>query len=233
MPVYRLDERIAFPPPELADDSGVLAVGGDLRPQRLLLAYSLGIFPWYNRGMPILWHSPDPRMAMRPRDLHVPRSLAKAMRRQPYTIKLDTAFESVIAACALTPRPGQDDTWITQEMLAAYVHLYELGFAHSVEAWAGDDLVGGLYGVSLGGVFFGESMFAWASDASKLAFVALVRQLEAWEFSLIDCQVHTDHLERFGAGLWPRADFLAELAVAVDRPTRRGPWQLELDLIDT
>ncbi len=226
MPVYRLDERIAFPPPQLADRDGLLAVGGDLSPERLLLAYSLGIFPWYSEGLPILWHSPDPRMVLRVSELHVPRSLAKAMRREPYAIRCDTAFAAVIEHCASAERDNQDSTWITRDMIDAYCRLHELGFAHSIEAFVGDRLAGGLYGVSLGGVFFGESMFALEKDASKIAFVQLVRALAQWEFSLVDCQVHTPHLARFGAHQWPRARFLAELERALAAPTRRGRWDL-------
>jgi leucyl/phenylalanyl-tRNA---protein transferase len=225
MPVFRLDERVAFPPPDLAED-GLLAVGGDLRPERLLTAYSQGIFPWYEDGLPILWHSPDPRMVLRAEDLHVPRSLAKTMRRRPYQVTLDSAFRDVVGACAATARPGQEGTWITAEMIEAYVVLHRLGFAHSVEAWRGDELVGGLYGVSLGAVFFGESMFSRAPDASKVAFVTLVRDLARRDIRLIDCQVHTEHLARFGATEWPRARFLKALAIALRNPTRKGKWRL-------
>ena len=231
MPIFRLDERLIFPPPALADRNGILAIGGDLRPERLLLAYSMGIFPWYSEEMPILWHSPDPRLVLTPATLHVGRSLRKAIRRRPYEIRLDTAFADVIAACARTPRPGQDGTWITDDMRAAYVELHRRGFAHSAEAWQGQRLVGGLYGVSLGGVFFGESMFADASDASKIAFVTLVRQLHAWGIDLIDCQVHTDHLSSLGAEEWPRSMFLASLERAVRQPTRKGRWRLDEGLL--
>ncbi len=215
-----------FPPVELAED-GLLAVGGDLRPERLLLAYSHGIFPWYGKDLPILWHSPDPRMVLHPDELVVNRSLAKQLRRAPYQLKLDTAFGAVLQGCAEAPREGQRGTWLIPEMISGYQRMHELGFAHSAEAWRDGELVGGLYGVALGGCFYGESMFARAPDASKLAFVALVRQLAAWGFTLIDCQVHTDHLARFGAREIPRAQFLAELAVALDAPTRRGAWVFE------
>ncbi len=226
MPVYRLDERLWFPPPEKAED-GLLAVGGDLRPERLLLAYGLGIFPWYHEGIPILWHSPDPRTVLDVNKLHVPRSLAKAIRRAPYTIRCDTAFREVMTACGEKPRPGQDGTWITDDMLAAYTELHALGFAHSFEAFDGDQLVGGLYGVSLGTCFFGESMFAHAPDASKIAFVTAVHQLAAWGINLVDCQVHTEHLERFGAEEWPRSRYLAVVRAAVRQPTRRGVWRFD------
>jgi leucyl/phenylalanyl-tRNA--protein transferase len=226
MPVYRLDERLVFPPPEEAED-GLLAVGGDLRPERLLLAYARGIFPWYGEGLPILWHSPDPRMVLTADRLIVNRSLAKTIRRGRYRVELDRAFADVVRACAAVPRPGQDGTWITEDMIAAYVRLHELGYAHSAEAWEGDALVGGIYGVSLGGAFFGESMFAHRPDASKVAFVTLVEQLARWGIDLIDCQVHTDHLERFGAVEWPRPRFLAALARALEHPTRKGAWALD------
>jgi leucyl/phenylalanyl-tRNA---protein transferase len=227
MPVFRLGPRLAFPPPELADETGLLAVGGDLSPRRLLLAYSLGIFPWYGEDLPILWHSPDPRMVLEPDRIVVSRSLRKEMRRGRFRVRLDSAFEQVIRGCAETPRPDQDGTWITAEMFDAYVELYRLGYAHSAEAWLGDELVGGLYGVSLGRAFFGESMFSRASDASKVAFVALVDQLRRWRIDLIDCQVHTEHMARFGAEQWPRPRFLRGLAAALEHPTRHGPWRFD------
>lgn len=226
MPIFRLDHRLTFPPVEYAED-GLLAVGGDLRPERLLLAYRSGIFPWYSEGQPILWHSPDPRMVLVAADLEVPRSLRKTVRRQPYRVSLDTAFGKVVAACASVERPGQSGTWITPEMQAAYRELHRRGFAHSVEAWQDRRLVGGLYGVSLGAAFFGESMFALAPDASKVAFVRLVEQLVRWGIGLVDCQVHTDHLARFGAVEWPRRRYLAALKKALAAPTRMGPWSFE------
>jgi leucyl/phenylalanyl-tRNA--protein transferase len=227
VPVFRLDDRLVFPPPHLADDSGLLAVGGDLKPERLLLAYSQGIFPWYQRGQPILWHSPDPRMVLVADQLRVPRSLAKAARKAPFRLTLDTAFRGVIDGCASARRPGQRGTWITPAMRNAYTDLHRRGVAHSVEAWEGDTLAGGLYGVSLGAAFFGESMFARVPDASKVAFVALVRQLARWGITLVDCQVHTDHLSRFGAEEWPRHEFLAALEKALAGPTRPGPWSFD------
>ncbi|GAB4559613.1 MAG: leucyl/phenylalanyl-tRNA--protein transferase [Haliangiales bacterium] len=227
MPIFRLDERLLFPPPELADSNGILAVGGDLSADRLLLGYSMGIFPWYSDGMPILWHSPDPRMVLTPDGLYVSRSLRKVMRKRRYEIRLDTAFETVIDACAEVPRPDQDGTWITSDMRESYIELHRLGYAHSAEAWDGDTLVGGLYGVSIGGAFFGESMFTRAPDASKIAFVTLVRQLAAWDIRLIDCQVHTDHLARFGAEEISRAVFLRALQRVLQRSTRRGRWRFD------
>jgi leucyl/phenylalanyl-tRNA--protein transferase len=226
MPVFLLDDRLAFPPPEAAED-GLLAVGGDLRPERLLLAYSQGIFPWYSQGQPILWHSPDPRLVLLANQVHLPRSLRKTLRKGAYRVTLDTAFREVITACASARRPGQRGTWITPDMREAYVALHRRGYAHSVEAWREGRLAGGLYGVSLGAAFFGESMFARAPDASKVAFAVAVGQLLRWGITLIDCQVHTDHLARFGAVEWPRRDYLAELRRALDRPTRTGPWRLD------
>jgi leucyl/phenylalanyl-tRNA--protein transferase len=166
-------------------------------------------------------------MVLRVEDLHVPRSLAKAMRHGTYRITLDSAFREVVEACAAMDRPGQDGTWITSEMISAYQTLHRLGFAHSVEAWRGDELVGGLYGVSLGSAFFGESMFSRAADASKVAFVTFVRDLARRSIGLVDCQVHTEHLARFGAEEWPRERFLEALAAALRHPTRKGKWRLE------
>ena len=224
MPVYRLSDQIAFPPAELADESGLLAVGGGLEPQRLLLAYASGIFPWYSEGQPILWHAPDPRMVLLSSELHVNRSLKKSIAKTELRISLDEAFSDVVRRCAEVGRPDQDGTWITDEMCSAYSRLHELGFAHSCEAWREDELVGGLYGVSIGYVFFGESMFAKESNASKIAFVHLVRQLETWGVELIDCQVYTEHLERFGASEWSRRSFHEALESAIEAPTRRGQW---------
>lgn len=235
MPVFRLDDRLVFPPVHLAED-GLLALGGDLRPERLILGYTKGIFPWYAENLPILWHSPDPRMVMTTRDLIIQRSLKKQIKRKPYRLAMDTAFLDVLTGCASAPRPGQTGTWLIPEMVDAYMKLYELGFAHSIEAWSPgvdgqpDTLAGGLYGVSLGAAFFGESMFAKAPDASKIAYAACVRQLDAWGIGLIDCQVHTDHLERFGAYEIPRADYLQLLTGALDEPTRRGRWAFEMSL---
>jgi len=228
MPVFRLGEDPeAFPPPDAAEPNGLLAVGGDLSARRLLGAYARGIFPWYSEGQPILWHSPNPRFVLLPEGLHVAASLKKTLKRKPYEVRLDTAFAQVIDACSRTPRPGQDGTWITEEMKDAYVALHRLGLAHSAEAWRGSELVGGLYGVSLGSAFFGESMFAHAPDASKVAFATLVGWLKAQGFTLVDCQVYTDHLARFGAEEWPRKRFLTALETALEAPTLRGKWSLE------
>jgi leucyl/phenylalanyl-tRNA---protein transferase len=217
--VYLLeDDPEAFPPPERADRSGLLAVGGDLRPERLLAGYRRGIFPWYSEGQPILWHSPDPRFVLLPERLHVSRSLAKTLRRGSYRLSSDTAFARVVEACARVPRPGQDGTWITEAMQEAYRTLHRLGHAHSVEAWQGEQLVGGFYGVAVGRIFFGESMFAVAPDASKVAFATAARALFDTGCMLIDCQVETDHLARFGAADLPRRRFLQLLTAGLSGP---------------
>jgi leucyl/phenylalanyl-tRNA--protein transferase len=229
VPVFRLDEKLVFPPAEFAE-GGLLAVGGDLRAERLLLAYSLGIFPWYEEGQPILWHSPDPRMVLLPSELRVSRSLRKTWAHGTFTLKMDTAFGRVIEECATVSRPGQRGTWITGEMRDAYLDLHSRGYAHSVEAWRGGELVGGLYGVSLGAAFFGESMFARARDASKVALASLCRQLERWRITLVDCQVYTPHLERLGAVEWSRKRFLLTLRKALGARTRMGPWSFDGDL---
>ena len=227
MPVYRLDNALRFPDPADADESGLLAVGGDLGPERLLLAYSLGIFPWYEEGQPILWHSPNPRMVLRPEELRLSRSLRKTLRSGRFDLVLDRAFPEVIRACAEIPRRGQRGTWITTDMIEAYEHLFERGYAHSAEAYVEGELVGGLYGVSLGSCFFGESMFSRHANASKAAFAALSLQLASWGFTLLDCQLPTPHLARFGAVEWGRERFLATLRTALAVPTRRGRWHFD------
>ncbi len=221
--MYRLGPDVVFPPPEEAEESGLLAVGGDLSPERLLLAYALGIFPWYDEP-PILWFSPDPRMVLIPAELHVPRRLERTLRSGRFETSFDLAFSRVIRACAEAPRKGQEGTWINADMIAAYERLHEEGLAHSCEAWQEGALVGGVYGVSLGSAFFGESMFHHRSDASKVALVTLVRRLAAWDFTLLDCQMHTEHLAHFGAVEWPRPRFQAALRDALESPTRRGRW---------
>jgi len=231
MPVFALTQEIFFPSPELASPEGLLAVGGDLQPERLLLAYASGIFPWPVEGMPLLWHSPDPRMVLTTGTAKISRSLRKTLRQGIFRVTLDQSFDEVITACASIHRPRQGGTWIIEEMLEAYKNLHVLGFAHSIEAWRGSDLVGGLYGVSLGTVFYGESMFARETDASKVAFATLLRQLEVWGIHLIDCQVYTPHLASFGATEWPRRRFLAELRGCIRQPTRSGPWEFDKDLV--
>ncbi|GMR03566.1 MAG: leucyl/phenylalanyl-tRNA--protein transferase [Gammaproteobacteria bacterium] len=220
-----------FPPADLASPEGLLAIGGDLRAERLLEAYRHGIFPWYNEDQPILWWSPDPRAVLFPKKLKVSRSLKKTLRANTFKVSFDTCFREVTQACALPRRKhGAGGTWITREMLEAYCRLHEQGYAHSVESWVEDRLVGGLYGVALGGVFFGESMFSRASNASKVAFVHLVRQLEAWGYTLIDCQVPSAHLESLGAEEIRRRDFLTLLDKALVLHDRKGPWRFDSNL---
>ncbi len=208
-------DNIDFPHPDLAltEPNGLLAVGGDLSPQRIINAYLNGIFPWYSADEPILWWSPDPRAVLFPDKLHVSRSLKKTIRKNIYTTTLDQAFEQVINHCSQTPRKDQDGTWITDEMAQAYLYLHKLGFAHSAECWLDGELVGGLYGLALGRVFFGESMFSHCSNASKVAFVHLLDELKKADYALIDCQVTTDHLLSLGAEEIPRNQFLNLLKV--------------------
>jgi leucyl/phenylalanyl-tRNA---protein transferase len=213
----------------LTSPNGLLAAGGDLSPERLIQAYGLGIFPWFSEGEPILWWSPDPRMVLFPAQLKVARSLRKALKRD-YEVRADTAFREVVLACARTRRPGQRGTWITQGIVDAYCRLHALGFAHSVETWVDGELAGGLYGVAVGRVFFGESMFTRVTDCSKIAMVHLVRQLERWEFELIDCQMATSHLASFGALEVPRSEFSARVANLVNYRLAEGIWTLDHDL---
>lgn len=227
MPVYRLTREIIFPPPDHAEPDGLLAVGGDLRSQRLLLAYQLGIFPWYSEGLPILWWSPDPRMVLEPKDFHVSRRLRQTLKKGRFQVTFDQAFSSVIQACAKVRRRGQHGTWITPEMEDAYIRLHELGFAHSAESWLKGILVGGIYGVSLGRCFFGESMFHYKTDASKVALAILVQYLKAWGFHMIDAQVTTRHLLSLGAKEIRRHLFLENLKVALGFPTLRGKWDAQ------
>lgn len=226
----RLSSALRFPPAEQAGRDGLLAWGGDLSPERLVLAYRSGIFPWFSAGQPILWWSLDPRTVLETNLVTVPRSLGKVVRQRRYRITLDRAFAQVVEACAAAPRPGQDGTWIDARMKTAYLALHERGVAHSAEAW--DDqgqLVGGLYGVAVGRLFAGESMFAQRPDASKVAFVHLVRQLERWGFPLIDCQMATAHLQRFGAVNWPRTRYLDAIRTLAQPPDRLGPWSFDQD----
>jgi len=221
-----------FPDPSYAlqEPDGLLAVGGDLSPARLLNAYRQGIFPWYSEGQPILWWSPNPRAVLFPDAFKISRSLSKTLRKQLFHVTLDTTFSEVIDACS-EPRPDQEGTWITADMKQAYNQLHRVGFAHSVEVWEGDVLVGGLYGVSLGKVFFGESMFARRSDASKVGFAHLVEQLKVWGFGLIDCQVHTGHLSSLGAEDIPRETFLELLDTWCDPfDAHQGQWQLDPEI---
>ena len=226
--MFRLSQRgddLRFPPVEFASPEGLLAVGGDLRVERLLEAYRHGIFPWYNDDQPILWWSPDPRAVIFPHKLHVSRSLKRTIRLGGFTVTLDTRFRDVMHGCA-GPRPQYPEggTWITAQMVKAYVQLHELGYAHSVETWREGRLVGGLYGVALGSIFFGESMFTRVPDASKVALVSLVRQLQAWGFRIFDCQQPSRHIKTLGAEDIPRSEFLDHLADALTQPDRRGSW---------
>jgi leucyl/phenylalanyl-tRNA---protein transferase len=225
--LFRLSPRptAPFPDPALAETepNGLLAVGGDLSPQRLRNAYRLGIFPWYGAGQPILWWSPDPRLVLLPDGLRVSRSLRRTLRRGAFTVSLDRDFSAVVRACA-APRPDAGGTWILPEIACAYERLHGLGLAHSAETWQGDELVGGLYGVALGRAFFGESMFSRASDASKVALVHLARCLSAWGYALIDCQVYTPHLASLGGVETPRTKFQRRLADAVDEPVATEAW---------
>ena len=225
MPVFLLSEELIFPPVHLAAEGGLLAVGGDLSLERLLLAYGRGIFPWYVEGEPILWWSPDPRLILYPEEIYVSRSLKRTLNTGMFEVTMDRAFDRVIRACARSRLQKGEATWIGADMIQAYGRLHENGFAHSVEAWQGKELAGGLYGVSLGGCFFGESMFTSASNASKVAFVHLARQLSDWSFTLIDCQVTTGHLMRFGAQEVSRPVFLDLLKTALELPTRQGTWE--------
>jgi leucyl/phenylalanyl-tRNA--protein transferase len=226
VPVFRLSRQVLFPDPSLAEEDGLLAVGGDLSPDRILRAYAEGIFPWFNEGSPVLWWSPDPRLVLLPEELHVSASLARTMRRGTYRVTADTAFGEVIRGCARSRRSGQSGTWITDEMIAAYEELHAAGFAHSFESWTGDSLAGGLYGVSLGGLFFGESMFSERPDASKVAFARSVEYFVRSGIELVDCQVRTDHLIRLGARDIPRTRFLDRLDELLEKPTVRGKWKL-------
>ncbi len=215
MPVFQLSDDIIFPPPHLAEKDGLLAVGGDLSERRVLSAYAMGIFPWYSEGSPILWWSPDPRLVLFPDELKVSRSLRQCIKKRDFTISINTAFEQVIRSCAEIRRKGQSGTWITREMEDAYIRLHHNGYALSVEAWDDSTLAGGLYGILLGKVFFGESMFARKSNASKAAFVTFVAQLREKGFSIIDCQMSTGHLRSLGAREIPRAAYLKILQKAL------------------
>lgn len=226
MPVFALSEALVFPSPRLASREGLLAIGGDLSEERLLLAYRMGIFPWYSDDEPVLWWSPDPRLVLYPREFHVSRSLAKVIRRGDFAVSVDRAFERVMRECAAVHSRGGEGTWIVPDMIAAYCRLHRSGYAHSVEVWQEDRLAGGVYGVSLGRCFFGESMFTRVPNASKVALAHLVSFLRAEGCELIDCQVTTGHLQRLGAREIPREVYLEELQRCLQAPTRSGRWQL-------
>lgn len=224
MPIFQLRDDPIFPDPELAEEEDIIAIGGDLSPERLIAAYSCGIFPWYSEGDPILWFSPNPRMVLYPQNFKRSDTLARLVRSEKYELRIDTDFPSVIASCAKIPRPGQDGTWITGDMQEAYIRLHELGLAHSFETYLDGKLVGGLYGVSLGNAFFGESMFHHERDASKFAFNALVEFAINHHFDFIDAQQPTKHLTSLGAQEVPRTTFLRELASTQHNPTLQSLW---------
>jgi leucyl/phenylalanyl-tRNA--protein transferase len=228
MPVFRLSEELIFPPPHLATEEGLLAVGGDLSEKRLLLAYRMGIFPWYSEDEPILWWSPDPRLVLYLREFRISRSLRKTIRRGLFQVTLDRSFRRVITECAQVRTENGERTWLVEDMIRAYCRLHGFGFAHSVETWQNGRLVGGLYGVSLGKCFFGESMFARVNDASKVALVALVQFLKQLSFPMVDCQVATSHLMSFGAREIPRDEYLRQLGQCLESPTLRGNWSLNV-----
>jgi leucyl/phenylalanyl-tRNA--protein transferase len=229
-----LDPDDPFPTVEraLREPNGLLAAGADLSPERLLDAYSRGIFPWFGEDDPVLWWSPDPRMVLLATELHVSRSLRKTIRSGRLRVTMDACFTQVMEGCA-SPRPGQEGTWITDEMTDAYSQLFRLGYAHSVETWAGDRLVGGVYGVALGRMFFGESMFSRVADASKVALVSLVRQLDRWKFPCVDCQMSTGHLASLGAREIPRTEFVRQLRGLVRAAPVPSPWRFDDDLLGT
>jgi leucyl/phenylalanyl-tRNA--protein transferase len=227
-PLPLLDEapNTAFPPVEMAlsEPNGLLAIGGDLSPVRLLNAYRHGIFPWFSAGQPILWWSPDPRMLFRTDGVHLTSRVRRELRRSGWVARADTAFDTVITACALSPRRGQNGTWITDAMLAAYARLHQLGHAHSVEVFDGQALVGGIYGVAIGRMFFGESMFSARPAGSKAALAALAYRLREWGWPLIDAQVESAHLRSLGADVWPRDAFMQAIAPLCDAPIPPGAW---------
>ena len=224
MPIFVLSEKISFPPARLASEEGLLAVGGDLAPERILTAYRAGIFPWYAEGQPILWWSPDPRLVLFPSRFKMARSLRKTIRQEKFQVTADQAFDQVIRQCACAPRARNDGTWLMPEMIQAYGLLHRYGFAHSVEAWYEGELAGGLYGIALGRCFFGESMFTRISNASKVALAFLMGYLKTMDYQLVDCQVKTQHLMRLGAEEIPRSLFLKQLKESLTHPTQKGPW---------
>ena len=224
MPIYLLNSTLNFPPVEGAED-GVVAVGGDLSMERLLLAYERGIFPWYNEGEPIIWHSPDPRFILLVDELHISKSMQRVLNSNRFSVSFDTDFSFVIKQCALTERKEQDGTWITNEMSAAYIELHKSGYAHSVEVWSNDKIVGGLYGVSLGKCFFAESMFHTESNASKFALIKLVELLKQKDFHFIDAQVHTSHVATLGAKNISREKFMKLVEKGLQHETWLGKWK--------
>ncbi len=230
MPIFRLSDRISFPPAHFASNSGLLAIGGDLSESRVLMAYRMGIFPWFSDDDPILWWSPDPRLVLVPQDIRISRRLRRTIRKGVFTVSSDTVFGRVIEECARIRIENAEQTWLVDDMVEAYTGLHEMGYAHSVETWHEGRLAGGLYGISLGGVFFGESMFTRVSDASKTALVALCGHLQKRGFDMIDCQMTTPHLMRMGGMEIPRKEFLKKLASSMQRPTDVGRWNVRLRL---
>lgn len=226
MPVFQLPQEILFPDPDFAEPDGLLAVGGDLSPERLLAAYRLGIFPWYSEGEPILWWSPAPRLVLLPREFHCPKRLARTMRKGTFTLSMDTNFRKVIEQCGSTRIKSGEGTWITEAMQKAYIKLHERGYAHSIECLLDDKLVGGLYGVCLDRVFFGESMFSLVSDASKIALAGLVNQCIKMNIQIIDCQMTTAHLLRFGAKEVTKETFRSFLQTWIRKETPQQTWSI-------
>ena len=226
MPIYLLDDRIIFPAIENAEE-GILAIGGDLSPERLLAAYQNGIFPWYNEDDPIIWHAPEERFILLLDELHISKSMRRVLNSNKFTYTVDTNFSFVIQQCAQVERKNEDGTWITEEMIDAYINLHQIGFAHSVEVWQDDKIVGGLYGVSLGKCFFAESMFHTATNASKFAIIKLVELLKQKEFHFIDAQVYTKHVETLGAKNISRNDFMQLLHKNIQFPTWKGKWNID------
>ncbi len=227
MPIFRLPDEYIFPDTQLAEPDGLLAVGGDLEPARLLAAYQQGIFPWYSEGEPLLWWSPVPRLILLPEEFHLPKRLARTLRKKVFEVRVDTAFAEVISSCAAIRRENEEGTWITEEMQRAYIHFHELGFAHSVESWCEGELVGGLYGICLDRIFFGESMFSRKSDASKVAFATLMSHAEQLNIRVVDCQMTTQHLLRFGSREVNREEFDDLLEQFIQKIVPQQSWQLD------
>ncbi len=225
MPIYLLNDELLFPAVENAEE-GIVAIGGDLSPERLLLAYKNGIFPWFNDDDPIIWWSPDPRFILELDDLHISKSMRRVLNSNQFTITVDTAFRDIVCFCADIERPDQDGTWITNDMMNAYCKLHELGYAHSVEVWLNNELVGGIYGVSLGKTFFGESMFHTKPNASKFAFIKLVELLKKNNFHFLDAQIHTEHVESLGGKNISRKKFITKLNEALTHDSWIGKWEI-------
>jgi leucyl/phenylalanyl-tRNA---protein transferase len=224
MPVFRIPDDLVFPDPALAEEDGLLGVGGDLSSERLLLAYRNGIFPWFSKGEPIMWWSPDPRCVLHPERLKVSTSLRQALKKGDYEVRFDTCFKDVIKHCSAAKRKGQRGTWITKEMIESYIYLHELGYAHSTEVFMGGELAGGLYGISIGMTYSGESMFHLRPEASKIALYHLVQRLKEWKFPLIDCQVTNPHLLSLGAEEMPRKEFIKHVAKNREKRMHEGTW---------